>query len=1152
MVFLLLIFLLFLINLTIKCNNNIQKDIFKENNILKPGTSEIRVLNYMKEHYLSFDKNSNYDSDLIVNIFSIDCKIKVDNRENIKFNEDTFSFILEKNQLNDNATIKITPIKDIIDGESRYNYENRNCRIIINSIFKNSMELIVSKSEPTILFFNESLKKFIIKYEIENIEESFLTFSFIFNEKTNFKINILNNTILNIEEKIITNSTNIYFDSTQIKECVSNNVAISIEHLNDNPILLTFKAIYNNSISLLQKNYLNYGFITSKTFYQYYYMEIYEREEGEIMLHNKRLNGKLLGFIEKKEDPQNMDIKIRNFQNKIEDKSLAFDKHTQKLSFNYSDTNDCQKCCHLLIIYNYTIENGTENETENETEIGHEFTLLVRVWDETDFSPQIINIPFNEYILGYFEKNSINHHYYSISIPEGTEKIIIQIDANNIEGFIGGGKHKLITVKENNELIDLKLNKKSNKNLITFELNENSIINNNIVSLAFRPKYLFSSIPCFYYFRIFYLIKKSEKLILPLDSNLGNICKPEREDEGSKYYCYFFLPNKYNEFSKKFSISISDRIDLYTIYCYENGENEKRTINYYYFENNNLAYIFFKFEFDDDEVKNILSTFYNGESDINTYVYSSQIYQLNNIKPLNLILDKDYFSLVLMWISGIGYLSWNTIDDDQENSIGLSINYDCKPIFIPLKNLISFKFEDNELFVFYMKLKYQGKNELEEIYYGETFHELAIKKNFPLFYYLKTNQDSSEISYRIGDIIDVNYKIEAYVLEENDINKKLNGDYIELNNAIQGKSDPFYKNGVLQIYNINNKNSINDYKYILLKIGEVGNVMDDRVIINFISLYKMNSSYILPINEYVSGSLNDNITSKEYILRVLNNKTCLIEFSSNYDDIKLKLKFGKSQPKYTENGIQKFRIDETYNNITISIENQNKRPNANYILRYYYSNKEEEYIYSFNILSYEITELKKTKDSVSLQFAFNNIKIYDHEKLVEDYGKKFRIHGALFLKNENDDEKKDTLAIISSEPKYKNHTMVSSTHKKFIIIFDNMERIHDNKYIFELQIKVNVLISPLIEELLVFSKEIDLKDQLHVINEIIIFSVIIVVFIIVTVIIIIIILWSKHKKRMSAFKERIMSISFVKGISNDEIIQEVKKEEEEEKEEEFI
>ncbi len=1147
MIFLLLILLLFLINLTIKCNNNIQKDNFKENNILKPGTSEIRVLNYMKEHYFSFDKNSNYDSDLIVNIFSIDCKIKVDNRENIKFNDDTFSFILEKKQLNDNANIKITPIKDIIDGESRYNYENRNCRIIINSIFSNSMELNVSKSEPTILFFNESLKKFIIKYEIKNTEEdSFLTFSFIFNEKTNFTINILNNNnTLYVEKKTITNSTNIYFDSTQIKEFERKNLAISIEYLDVNPILLTFKVIDNNSISLLQKNYLNYGFITSKYLYQYYYMEIYEKEEGEIMLHNKRLNGKLLGFIEKKEDPQNIDINIENFQNKNKSKSLVFDKHTQKLSFNYSDTNDCQKGCHLLIIYCHEIE-------IIETEIGHEFTLLVRVWDETDFSPQIINIPFNEYILGYFERDSINHHYYSISIPEGTEKIIIQIDANNIEGFIGGGKYKLITVKENNELIDLKLNKKTNKNLITFELNENSIINNTIVSLAFRPKYLFSIIPCFYYFRIFYLMNRNEKLILPLDSNLGNICKPEREHEGSKYYCYFFLPNKYNEFSKKFSISISDRIDLYTIYCYENGDNEKRIMNYYYFENNYLDYIFFKFEFDDDEVKNILSTFYNGESDINTYVYSSQIYQLNDInnKNLNLTLDKDYFSLVLMWISGIGYLSWNTIDDDQFNSIGLSNNYDCKPIFFPLKNLNSFKFDKNELFVFYMKIKYQGKNELEEIYYGETFHELAIKKNFPIFYYMKTNQDSSEISYRIGDIIDVNYKIEAYVLEENDINKKLNGDYIQLNNAIQGKSDPFYKNGVLQINNIN-KNSANDYKYILLKIGEVGNVMDDRVTINFISLYKKNSSYILPINEYVSGSLNDNITSKEYILRVLNNKTCLIEFSSNYDDIKLKLKYGKSQQKYTEYGIQKFRIDETNNNITISIENQNKRPNANYILRYYYSFKEDENVYTFDILSYEITELNKTKDAVSLQFKFDNIKIKNHEKSVEKYDIKLRIHGALFLKNENDDEKKDTLAIISSEPKYKNHTIVSSAHKEFIIIFDNMERIHDDKYIFELQIKVNVLISPLIEELLVFSKEIDLKDQLHVINKDMIIGIIIVVFIIVTVIIIILILWSKQKKRITAFKERIMSISFVKGISDDEIIQEVKKEEEE-KEEAFI
>ena len=44
---------------------------------------------------------------------------------------------------------------------------------------------------------------------------------------------------------------------------------------------------------MLQKNAINYGFITTEINYQYYYLEVYQGEEGEIMLHYKRFYGEL-------------------------------------------------------------------------------------------------------------------------------------------------------------------------------------------------------------------------------------------------------------------------------------------------------------------------------------------------------------------------------------------------------------------------------------------------------------------------------------------------------------------------------------------------------------------------------------------------------------------------------------------------------------------------------------------------------------------------------------------------------------------------------------------------------------------------------------------------------------------------------------------
>ena len=45
-----------------------------------------------------------------------------------------------------------------------------------------------------------------------------------------------------------------------------------------------FKIIEQNTISLIKKNYLNFGFITSKLYYQYYYTEVFSGEEGELSL----------------------------------------------------------------------------------------------------------------------------------------------------------------------------------------------------------------------------------------------------------------------------------------------------------------------------------------------------------------------------------------------------------------------------------------------------------------------------------------------------------------------------------------------------------------------------------------------------------------------------------------------------------------------------------------------------------------------------------------------------------------------------------------------------------------------------------------------------------------------------------------------------
>ena len=140
-----------------------------------------------------------------------------------------------------------------------------------------------------------------------------------------------------------------------------------------------------------------------------------------------------------------------------------------------------------------------ESMKDREPIVGYEYTLLVRVWDELDYSPQIINIPFNEYIFGSFNLELIDHHYYSIFIPEEADEIIIQLEGNYIDGFLGEGKKKLYTISNKNNIINLNITK--NKMLINYTVRKSEVIkNDNYVSFAFRRKII---LKIFFLFIIF-------------------------------------------------------------------------------------------------------------------------------------------------------------------------------------------------------------------------------------------------------------------------------------------------------------------------------------------------------------------------------------------------------------------------------------------------------------------------------------------------------------------------------------------------------------------------------------------------------------------------------------------------------------------------
>jgi len=1147
----LFLYLLFYTNCQIDIDDEYkQKKKYYENFTLEPGKVQMKYLkDQNKDPFTFIDDGIN--NDLLVNIYSLSCNVESSfdggSLSSLKLNENIFSTIIKNDSINYSNIIMKEKVY-LINGIIKYK-NKKNCPLIINTIDKKNLSLLVEENEPTILFFGkvfdnkqvkEGLKIINLSYRVSKTD-SFLALSFSFNEISNFNIYITD-----IINTTISNSTTIFLNSDSLKK-IQDNLYIRIEQIeNSNPCSLTFQIIKSESIYILQRNNINKGFITSNSYRQYYYMEIFE-EEGEIMLHSKRNNGKLFGLIKPKENAK-YPFNISEYLTEDKDNQLEFNEHTQKLSFNSGHTKRCKKGCYLFLTYK------NENIGNANPIIGYEYTLLARIWDVDDFSPQIINIPFNEYIFGTFEDNSFLNHYYALFIPKGIEQMIIQIESNYIEGFIGDGKKKLITFKntENN------LNLTNGETIIKFEKNKLKDFINKDMSFAFRAKNFFEDTFSFYHFRILILKENDTKLIYPLDSNIGNICLPEKDKNKGNYYCYALLSNYYNEFNLNFSISTSNQKDNYNIIAYKNNLKEETTFTKLYIselgKEKDLKSILFKFEFENNQTKTILSMFTIDKDISSPKFYSSQIYKLfNSSKKLNFNFNYDNCLLIFKFINGSG-----TISFDEYQKIEANSNYFGKSITIPFSKVKNITFKSEKLFIYHLDLKYvRSKSDTRELIIDESLNEILLDTQFPIYYYLKIgNQDNIDINFRITNIKDVNTTnnilINGYVINNEDLERKLNGEFIELTESIKGQYDQIFKNGILKINGtfinklVKNVDSKDDKKkYILIKIdGE--HYTSNNLSIEIIAMSKDNGYYLVPVNQYIMGYSVFNNT--KYLIKnnLIDNNTndIIIEFSPNYKEINLTFDNLTEIPTYKDNmttGIQKYLINIDNNKeILLNINKPEGISNENYLFKYYFLKNNDEFEYKFdNFYTKSKVNAKDNKADVCLKFI--KFEIYNNEIKINNMtnsGIIIKIFGSLFKKNKTDNQYNELLntsAFISSEPSYKNNTDYKD-NDSFELCFTNMNK---TDFIFDLQIKFNIIFNEYFfkEDSLVYTLPIDLTDELegNVFEDYLNKNkwLLITILVVIILMLIFIFLYIKMRRRNKNLESQVLSISLTSRSSEE-------------------
>ena len=1160
--------------LTVSSGNIAQNEFF--NISLNLGISETYPIEYKKQTNFILDIDEENNDTYRVNIHSIDCNFEMDFKGEIinQINFDIYS--LKVNKTNKNIIIK--PLIYQLNEKEKENYSQKKCHIIINSINENKPEIEIENNEDTLLYFEkDDINILNILYKIKKVSnDNFAALSFQFNEKCNFSINIKENQGNHVKSEYIYNSTYIYLKSDILKKIYENNsnanLYITIKKLDNNKsIYMFFRIIEKETISMIKKGALNYGFITTKLDYQYFYLEVYNDEEGELMLHNKRFYGELLTKIVNKNDINQKDLyntSIYPNENDIDSNKLNYNPHSLKLMYNYDDTLHCINGCYILITYK-------QNKSEGDYPIiGYEFTILSRSWNYSDYISQIIEIPFNEYLLGSFENESITNHYYFLTIPNDAEKLIIQIEGNYIDFFIGEGKKRINTIKVRGK--DKKYKIIDNRNVINLDIKELEFKGKEI-SFALRSKDYFDDIFSFYYFRILY-VKKDEIIYFPIDSQFGNLCLPEK-NEKEKYYCNLMFSNKYDELSTYFSISSTNQDEYFKIYInkIDKKNNLKKELTnftelYYKYNNtNDIDYFFFTFEFEKGEIKNIISTLQESIKYYYPHIYSSQMFQINDSNKMCLYQVKHNDTLIYKYLNGKNSLNaYTDVSFLNLNKIYSNRNFRGKSFVLDINSKtknINYRISGGDL-LFVISLKYNMRNKgIIEIKSGEARSQIMETGYFPLYYYLKINDSdyiNLDVNLRLNSYDDSvmknNFDIKGYLLDEETMKRKINGEYIQFKDKIPGKYSNKFKIGLIKI---NRKKQNENTKYLLIEIeNKNSETIKSCFLVEIVTKEYYNGSYFMPINQYMIETFND----KNHSIREENqyhifvnqkeNDQVNIELSPEYNDIELifinetnhnnfKCSDFNCSLRYIT-GFKKYKIYEINNpNIFFKVINPNKKK-ANYMLRYFYGDENKSYTYIMSNIINKQTNDTKNEEKINLYLTFAPINIYFQNKPLEtDTEIYFYISGLLYNKNSSSTELINTTSFLyERRPMYETKTISQydlNNPKNFTLTFTNIPR--NKNYIFDLQLQVNVFImnNLLNEEFLIFTREVDLTDIAKKKSILwLILGPILGTIALAIIIVVVIIQFRKLKRKNTNLEEDLKSLAYSNDIQKNVIIKEQK------------
>ena len=313
-----------------------------------------------------------------------------------------------------------------------------------------------------------------------------------------------------------------------------------------------------------------------------------------------------------------------------------------------------------------------------------------------------------------------------------------------------------------------------------------------------------------------------EELYFPMDSNFGNLCLPHYDSITNSYYCYSKFENNYNELSTNFSVSSSNQneyFEINTTAIYKNGNIKDLSSLFIFLKNDDadeIDYYIFKFIFRNDEIRNIISSFNDKIETFYPQIYSPQMIYLHNFTKKCNFKVKNSYTLNYKYVFGdTGWIELSflgTIRRFHSNK-----NFKGRPFAFPIDSEtkdINFTISNNRI-MFYFQLFYNRKNKaVEELKSGEIISQIMAGSYFPLYYYFKIKNEeyaNVDVNLRLSSynesVLHNSFTINGYMLDEDTIERKIDGQYIHLKDPIIGYYSDKFKIGFLHLNKeINNNN----------------------------------------------------------------------------------------------------------------------------------------------------------------------------------------------------------------------------------------------------------------------------------------------------------------------------------------------------------